>query len=80
MSTECPCRRSSSPAPWGRGRSRSYGYGRDLHSWYQYELPLGGPPAVRGDNVIGFRVLEAAPRISFDMSVEEVEVEVGGRC
>jgi len=29
-----------------------------------------------GDNEIGFRVIEKAPRISFDMTVEEVEVEV----
>lgn len=29
-----------------------------------------------GDNEMGFRVIEAAPRICFDMTVEEVEVEV----
>lgn len=63
---------------WGRGRS--YGYGRSLPPWYQYELALNAPPARRGDNEIGFRVMETAPRFGVDMTVEEVEVVVDSPC
>lgn len=59
---------------WGRGRS--YGSGRGLFPWYQFEFPLTSPPVCYGDNEIGFRVSEKAPRISFDMTVEEVELIV----
>jgi hypothetical protein len=59
---------------WGRGRS--YGRGRDLPPWYQFELPFTSPPGRYGDNEIGFRVIGTASRINFDMTVEEVEVEI----
>ncbi|MCK5526105.1 MAG: hypothetical protein KAJ05_03100 [Candidatus Latescibacteria bacterium] len=59
---------------WGRGRS--YGTERRLFPWVQFDLPLTAPPARTGDNEIGFRVMETAPRISFDMWVEEVEAKV----
>ncbi|MFH1008254.1 MAG: hypothetical protein V1800_12265 [Candidatus Latescibacterota bacterium] len=59
---------------WGRGRS--YGTERSLFPWFQFDLPLTAPPARTGDNEIGFRLIETAPRISFGMWVEEVAVKV----
>ncbi len=75
---------SGTPIPMGQsvrthwGRGRSYGTGRSLFPWVQFELPLTSPPARKGDNEIGFRVVGKASRISFDMTVEEIEVLVIG--